>query len=406
MPRRLASLVIAALSGLAVTARAEEPPKGEILKFTFAESQIFPGTTRDVSVYVPKQYDPAKPACLHVNQDGIQYDAPAVFDRLIQDGQLPVIVGVFVTPGKVKAEDGQGFDRINRGFEYDSLGDAYVRFLLEEILPRVETMKTTDGRPIRLSRDGNDRAIAGASSGAICAFTAAWERPDAFRRVFSAIGTFVDLRGGNIYPSLIRKYEPKPIRVFLQDGRNDLNNYGGHWWTANQDMERALTFAGYEVEHSWGDGGHSTKDATRVFPEAVQWLWKGWPAPVKAGSGPPFVQEILDPGQGWTLVSEGHARVLGLAASANGEVVFNDPPQRQGVPRRPRRQGRPPAGQPGHGRPPSLRRRRPPVRRRRRCRGPHRSRRRRARQGVPLPRPRGPPPGRLPRVEPRRPGRG
>ena len=139
---------------------------------------------------------------------------------------------------------GEALDRFNRSLEYDGLGPDYVRFLLDELLPEVETKTTADGRPIKLSRDGNDRAIAGTSSGAICAFTAAWERPDSFRRVFSAIGTYVGLRGGNVYPTLIRKYEPKPIRIFLQDGSSDLNIYGGDWWMANQEMERAVPIRG------------------------------------------------------------------------------------------------------------------------------------------------------------------
>ena len=117
--------------------------------------------------------------------------------------------------------------------------------------------------------------------------------------MFSAIGTYVGLRGGNVYPTLIRKYEPKPLRVFLQDGSNDLNIYGGDWWMANQEMERALTFAGYEVNHVWGEGGHNGKHATEVFPDAMRWLWKDWPAPVKAGAGSPQLQEILIPGEDW-----------------------------------------------------------------------------------------------------------
>ena len=235
-------------------------------EYTFDHSKIFPGTVRDYWVYVPKQYDPAKPACVYVNQDGIQFNAPAVFDELIHKKEMPVVIGVFVTPGRVKAPSDQALDRFNRSYEYDGLGDNYARFLLEELLPEVETKKTADGRPIRLSKDGNDRCIAGSSSGAICAFTAAWERPDAFRRVFSSIGTYVGLRGGNVYPTLIRKYEPKPIRIFLQDGSTDLNIYGGDWWMANQEMERALIFAGYEVNHDWGNGGHNGKHATRDLP--------------------------------------------------------------------------------------------------------------------------------------------
>ncbi len=135
-------------------------PKGEVSKYTFEQSKIFPGTVRDYWVYVPKQYDPAKPACLYVNQDGIQYKAPEVFDELIHKKEMPVTIGVFVTPGRVKAPSGQALDRFNRSLEYDGLGGDYARFLLEELLPEVEKTTTSDGRPIRLSRDGNDRAIA------------------------------------------------------------------------------------------------------------------------------------------------------------------------------------------------------------------------------------------------------
>jgi len=225
-------------------------PKGEIFSFTFDNSKIFPGTTREVSVYVPAQYRADKPACVYVNQDGIQWKAPTVFDNLIHQKEMPITIGIFITPGKVKAANPDAaLDRFNRSFEYDGLGDNYARLVLEEILPEVEKKKTSDGRAIKLSQSGNDRAIGGSSSGAVCAFTAAWERPDAFSRVFSAIGTYVNLRGADRYPSLIRKYEPKPIRIFLQDGTNDQNIYAGDWWKANETMERALTFAGYEVNH-------------------------------------------------------------------------------------------------------------------------------------------------------------
>lgn len=307
--------------------KADAPPKGEVIKYSFDKSKIFPGTVRDYWVYVPKQYDPAKPACVYVNQDGIQYDAPAVFDRLIQAKEIPVVIGVFVMHGRVKAPSGEALDRFNRSFEYDGLGDNYARFLLEELLPEVETKTASDGRAIRLSKKGDDRCIAGASSGAICAFTAAWERPDDFRRVFSAVGTYVGLRGGNVYPTLVRKFEPKPIRIFLEDGSADLNIFGGDWWMANQEMERALIFAGYEVEHAWGTGGHNGKHATEVFPDAIRWLWKDWPTPVKAGRGSQQLQDVVLPGEGWTLVGEGYTFTEGPAANAKGEVFFNDIPK-------------------------------------------------------------------------------
>lgn len=154
----------------------EQPgvPKGEVLKFSFDKSKIFPGTFRDYWIYVPAQYKGDKPACLYVNQDGIQWQAPIVFDNLIFKKQMPVTIGVFVMHGRVRAANADAaLDRFNRSYEYDGLGDNYVRFLLEELLPDVETKKTSDGRPIKLSQKAEDRAIGGSSSGAICAFTAA-----------------------------------------------------------------------------------------------------------------------------------------------------------------------------------------------------------------------------------------
>ncbi|OYW18152.1 MAG: gluconolactonase [Planctomycetales bacterium 12-60-4] len=198
--------------------------------------------------------------------------------------------------------------------------------MLEELLPDAEQQKSSDGRAIKLSQDGNDRCIAGASSGAICAFTAAWERPDAFQRVFSSIGTYVGLRGGNVYPTLIRKYEPKPIRIFLEDGSGDQNIYGGDWWMANQEMERSLKFAGYEVNHAWGEGGHNEQGARLVFADAMRWIWKDWPTPVKVGLGSASLQEILIPGEGWQLVAEGYRFTEGPCVNARGEVFFNEVP--------------------------------------------------------------------------------
>jgi sugar lactone lactonase YvrE/enterochelin esterase-like enzyme len=303
---------------------ASSVPKGDVSKYSLGPSKIFPGATRDYWVYVPKQYDPAKPACVYINQDGIQYNAPAVFDRLIAAKEMPVVIGVFVRPGVVKAASDKALDRFNRSFEYDGLGPAYARFLLEELLPDVEKKTAPDGRPIHLSHDPNDRCVAGASSGAVCSFTAAWERPDAFRRVFSTIGTYVGLRGANVYPTLIRKVEPKPIRIFLQDGSNDANAFGGDWWMANQEMERSLTFAGYEVNHAWGTGGHDGKHATEIFPDAMRWVWKDWPTPVKAGGGSQQLREVVTPGEAWTLVGEGYQYTEGPAVNAKGEVFFTD----------------------------------------------------------------------------------
>jgi sugar lactone lactonase YvrE/enterochelin esterase-like enzyme len=303
-------------------------PQGELLKFTHENSKIFPGNTHDYSIYIPKQYDPAKPACLHVNQDGVQFLAPVVFDNLIHKKEMPVTIGVFVSPGKVKAPNDNALARYNRSVEYDGMGDNYARFLLEELLPEVETRTTSDGRPIRFSKDPNDRSIAGASSGAIAAFTAAWERPDGFSRVFTSVGTFVDQRGGNIYPALIRKTEPKALRVFLQDGSNDANGVGGNWFLANQEMLSAFEFAGYEVNHVWGDGGHNGKHATAVFPDAMRWLWKDWPKPIAKGVGSRApVMQVLIPGEEWQVVSSGHGFTEGPSVNGKGEVFFTDIPK-------------------------------------------------------------------------------
>ena len=317
---------IGCLFAMNLATAQESPPKGEVLQYTFEDSKIFPGTTREVSIYIPAQYNPETPACVYVNQDGVQYKAPEVFDALIHKKEMPITIGVFVTPGVVKPlSEEKALPRYNRSFEYDGLGDTYALFILEEILPFVETRQATDGRAIVLSKQANDRAIGGASSGAICAFTAAWERPDAFSRVFSAIGTYVGLRGGQNYSTLVRKYEPKPLRIYLEDGSKDLNIWGGDWWIANQAMERSLVFAGYDVTHNWGEGGHSGEHATQLFPDAMRWLWKDWPAPIKAGLGSPQLQEILIPGEGWKQVPGEYQQVEGLAVNEKGEVFFNEP---------------------------------------------------------------------------------
>jgi gluconolactonase len=298
-------------------------PTGEVIKAEFDQSRVYPGTWREYWVYVPQQLDRSKPAPVMVFQDGIQYNAPKVFDELISQKAVPPIVGVFVMHGRVRAPSADALDRMNRSFEYDAVSGDYARFLLDELLPHI-----SKAHDLALSTDPNDRAIAGNSSGAIAAFTAAWQRPDAFRRVFSAIGTYVGLRGGHEYPVLIRKTEPKPLRIFLQDGQNDLNNYTGSWWVANQDMLSALEYAGYDVRHEWGDGEHNSRHATAIFPEVLKWLWRDWPAAIKAnaaGQSKQDVYQLLIPGEEWQLVSDGHRHTDGPAVSATGEIYFTDP---------------------------------------------------------------------------------
>ncbi len=247
-------------------------PQGVVTKHRWENSEIFPGTVRDYWVYVPKQYDAAKPTCVMVFQDGAGYvrtngewRVPIVFDNLIARKELPVIIGIFINPGVIPAADGKG-EQKNRSVEYDSLGDAYARFLLEEILPEV-------GKKYNLATNAASRAISGASSGGICAFTVAWEKTNEFSKVLSTVGSFVNIRGGHVYPFLIRKTEPKPIRVFLQDGSNDLDNAHGNWPLANQTMAAALKFAKYDYQFVYGDGAHNSKHGGAIFPEAVKWLW-------------------------------------------------------------------------------------------------------------------------------------
>ena len=298
-------------------------PTGDVIKAEFTGSTVYPGTWREYWVYVPKQLDRAKAAPVMVFQDGLQYNAPVVFDNLIHQKAIPPLVGLFVMHGRVKAASAEALDRMNRSVEYDAVSGDYARFLLDELLPHVAR---THG--LTLSQDPNDRAIAGNSSGAIAAFTAAWPRPDAFRRVFSAIGTYVGLRGGNEYPVLIRKTEPKPIRVFLQDGSRDLNNYTGDWWIANQDMLSAFEYAGYDVRHEWGDGEHNSRHAAAIFPDVLRWLWRDWPSPVVAnprGTSRQDVFQVLIPGEEWQLVSDGHRHTDGPAVNAAGEMFFTDP---------------------------------------------------------------------------------
>jgi enterochelin esterase-like enzyme len=275
-------------------------PVGKVTKHEW-QSKIFPGTTRDYWIYVPAQYDGTKPACVMVFQDGAgcvtptgSIRVPIVFDNLIHKKEMPVTIGIFINPGEFRGErDAKGQPRRNRSFEYDTLSDQYARFLLEEILPEV-------GKTYKLTTDPEGRAIQGQSSGGICAFTVAWERPDEFRKVVSFIGSFTAIAyrpaqdgrpmqpGGDLYPTLIRKNPIKPLKIFLQDGSNDLNNNHGNWFLANQQMLSALLWANanaderktpgprYEVKHVWGEGAHSGRHGGAIFPDVMRWLWAGY----------------------------------------------------------------------------------------------------------------------------------
>ena len=248
-------------------------PCGTVVKSEW-RSAIFPGTIREYWVYVPAQYTPDKPAAVMVFQDGGSYvredgdyRVPIVFDNLIHQGRMPVTIGILISPGWFPPVAPDQKPISNRSFEYDTLSDQYVRFLLEEILPAV-------GAQYRLTSDASARAICGASSGGICAFNAAWERPDAFSKVLSHVGSFANIRGGHVYPSLVRKGPVKPIRVFLQAGSNDLDRDWGNWALANLEMAAALQFCEYDYRLDYGDGGHDGKHAGAILPESLAWLWR------------------------------------------------------------------------------------------------------------------------------------
>ena len=256
----------------------EQPgvPKGVVTTFKW-ESKIFADTVRDCWVYVPKQYDGKEPACVMVFQDGNSYQNPKgnyratiVMDNLIHKKDIPVMIGIFVDPGKFPGKDPKKGGS-NRSFEYDTLSPQYVEFLEKEILPEVS-------KKYKLRTDAAARGIGGASSGGICAFTAAWERPDLFSKVLSHIGSFTNIRGGDRYPGIIRKAANKNIRVFLQDGSNDLDNAAGNWWLGNLQMEAAFKFKKYDHKAVWGDGAHTGKHGGAILPDSMRWLWRDTPA--------------------------------------------------------------------------------------------------------------------------------
>lgn len=252
-------------------------PQGTITKFQHT-SELYPNISRDYWVYVPQQYTPDQPAALMVFQDGHSYlneegsfRTPIVFDNLIHKGDMPVTIGIFVNPGHYgEPAANLPYRASNRSVEYDTLSDKYARFLIDELLPNVQAQWQITDNP-------DQRAIGGLSSGAICAFTVAWERPDAFRKVLSHIGSFTDIRGGHTYPSLIRQHTPRPIRIFLQDGENDLNNDWGDWWLANLTMVSALKYRGYDHKFVAGTGAHDGEHGGAILPESLRWLWRTTP---------------------------------------------------------------------------------------------------------------------------------
>ncbi|HRF01912.1 MAG TPA: alpha/beta hydrolase-fold protein [Pirellulaceae bacterium] len=253
-------------------------PQGTVTEGVW-KSEVFPGTIRRYWVYVPAQYDGSEPAAVMVFQDGHayvdpngQFRATIVMDNLIARGEMPVTVGIFIDPGHTTPElpetPGWRPTAANRSFEYDTLSDQYARFVIDEMLPEV-------GKSVKLTDDPQRRAICGISSGGICAWTVAWERPDMFRRVLSHVGSFTNIRGGHDCEARIRKTPRKPIKVFLQGGSGDLDNEHGHWPLANQQMAAALKYKGYDYRFEFGEGGHSGVHGGAILPDSLRWLWSG-----------------------------------------------------------------------------------------------------------------------------------
>ncbi len=270
-------------------------PQGKVGEWQKLPSEAYPGTLHDYCIYVPAQYDPAKPAALMIFQDGQawvgpggDYRTPFVLDNLIYRREIPVMLAVFINPGRKpeqpEASSKDWGDRgSNRPQEYNALDDKYAQVIVNELLPAL-------GKQYNISPNPEDRGIGGASSGAIAAFTVAWHRPDQFRKVLSTIGSFTNIRGGHVYPELIRSTGKKPLRVFLQDGLNDNRGLRGQgteatydperdWHAQNRKMVAALTEKGYDVNFTWGIGTHSNKQSGAILPEMLRWLWRDYPRP-------------------------------------------------------------------------------------------------------------------------------
>jgi enterochelin esterase-like enzyme/sugar lactone lactonase YvrE len=316
-------------------------PKGIVAKHELKPGAFYPDTPHTYSLYVPASYDGAKPAAFMIFMDGSAFlgdniRVPVVLDNLIAKHELPPMIGIFVDPGILPAVSNQAQSRFERVFEYDSMSDRYSRFLLEELIPEVE-------KSYNLSHNPDDRALSGLSTGAVCAFMAAWNRPDQFHRVLSFIGTYVAMKGADSLPALVRKTEPKPIRFFLQDGSQDhivpAEPYGtffaGSWPINNQVMYQALEYAGYDATLVMGDGGHDMKQGAAILPDALRWLWRDYPQPVvvhepaaehQPGWDPRGkVYSIVSADQPWQRVGETYGSVAGPAPDDEGNVYFADP---------------------------------------------------------------------------------
>ncbi|MGB8028653.1 MAG: alpha/beta hydrolase-fold protein [Terracidiphilus sp.] len=315
-------------------------PKGTVTRFTLAPGKDYPGTPHNCAVYVPAQYDPGKPTPFMIFLDGSQalgnsMRVPVLLDNLIAKHDLPPMIAIFVDPGILPVVSDAAQNRYNRIYEYDSLTPRFSDFLLNELIPEV-------AKQYNLSKNPDDRALSGVSTGAVGAFIAAWNRPDQFHRVLSLIGTYVAMKGADALPALVRKTEPKPIRIFMQDGTADHivpaepygTSFAGSWPINNQVMYEALEFAGYDARLVMGTDGHSTKQGGAILPDALRWLWRDYPAPIVVHEPPAAEQAGRDSSASvfstifvdkpWQQIGGDYRSITSLTADASGNVYFVD----------------------------------------------------------------------------------
>jgi sugar lactone lactonase YvrE len=347
MRRILLALLLASICGLV---RADDyalgpdsqphdgVPKGTVTRFTLAPGKDYPGTPHNCAVYVPAEYDAGKPNPFMIFLDGSQalgnsMRVPVVLDNLIAKHDLPPMIAIFVDPGVLPVVSDADQNRYNRIYEYDSLTPLFSDFLLNELIPEV-------AKQYNLSKNPDDRGLSGVSTGAVGAFAAAWNRPDQFHRVLSLIGTYVAMKGADALPALVRRTEPKPIRIFMQDGTADHitaaepygTHFSGSWPINNQVMYESLEYAGYDVKLEMGTDGHSTKQGGAILPDALRWLWRDYPAPIvvhepvaahEAGydtTDRVFSTVYLD--RGWEQVGGHYTSIASLTSDREGNVYF------------------------------------------------------------------------------------
>ncbi len=319
-------------------------PKGTVTKYVLQAGKFYPGTPHNYQVYVPSQYDASKPTPFMIfldgggsaNVNGNGMKAPVVMDNLIAKKEIPAMIGIFIDPGILPAIDPNAQRRFERIFEYDSINGRFAQFLIDELIPEV-------AKKYNLSKDPNDRGIQGASTGAVGAFMAAWERPDQFRRVISFIGTFVAMKGADTMLAIVRKTEPKPIRIFMQDGKVDHlvpdqpfgTFFAGSWPINNEVLYDDLQFAGYDVKFELGESGHDGRQTSVIFPDMMRWLWRDYPKPITAQLPVAFKQQGWDPraqvfstisiDKPWDQVGGTYQSAVSPAPDKDGNVYFADP---------------------------------------------------------------------------------